>query len=125
MRFLFVTGNYKPAVNSGGPVNSVSALAEQLVRLGHSVTVLALNEDDGEPMRVPLRCATKLEGVEVIYFETRLGPADRFLGAFMRVKRWEAAAFEWLDLNLKEYDWVHLQIGLLQPAGWLTKRCAA
>lgn len=125
MRFLFVTGNYKPAVNSGGPVNSVSALAETLVYLGHTVTVIALNEDAGMPMAVPLRSATCVEGVEVIYFEAGHTVIDQFRAALSRVRPWEAAAFEWLDSHIKEFDFVHLHLGLLQPANWLAKRCQA
>lgn len=123
MRFLFITGNYKPAISSGGPVNSVSNLAEELVRLGHSVTVMALNEDDGVPMTVPLRSVVAIEGVEVIYFPAGQRLTDRIRATLSRVRVWELAAFNWLKLHLAEYDFVHLQIGLLQPANWLAKQC--
>jgi glycosyltransferase involved in cell wall biosynthesis len=123
MRFLFVTGSYKPAVNSGGPVNTVSTLAERLVSFGHYVTVVALNEDDGLAMDVPLRCSTQVEGVEVIYFETKRKSFDNLYARFSRVKRWEASVYDWFDMHLSEYDWVHLHLGLLQPARWLAKRC--
>lgn len=123
MRFLFVTGSYKPAVNSGGPVNTVSALAEHLVRFGHSVTIVALNEDDGVAMDVPLRQSALVEAVEVVYFETRQTKLDCLRAKFIQVQRWETGAYTWFDEHLKEYDWVHLHLGLLHPARWLAERC--
>ncbi|MDQ8209154.1 glycosyltransferase [Coraliomargarita sp. SDUM461003] len=42
MHFLFNTGFYKPSTHTGGPIYSVSALAESLVKRGHCVTVAAV-----------------------------------------------------------------------------------
>ena len=39
MRILFAVHGYKPAWRVGGPILSVSWLAEALVRRGHEVTV--------------------------------------------------------------------------------------
>jgi len=39
MNFLFNTSAYKPAFKQGGPLHSVSALAEEIVRRGHQVWV--------------------------------------------------------------------------------------
>jgi len=121
VRFLFITGNYKPAVNSGGPVNSVSSLAECLVRQGHSVTVLALNEDDGQSMDCPLDKPVRIEGVEVWYFQARAPLWRRVRARVSGIRRWEPAAFKWLTQHVPEFDVVHLQVGLLQPARAIAK----
>jgi len=123
VRFLFITGNYKPAVNSGGPVNSVSALAEALVGLGHSVTVIALNEDDSRPMNVAVRTVVPVDGVSVIYFERARSYLEKIRQRFTSVARWEAAFFEWCSKQIPSYDCVHLQIGLLQPSHWVARFC--
>lgn len=123
MRCLFITGNYKPAVNSGGPVHSVSSLAGALVQKGHSVTVLALNEDDGVRMEVPLHEVTDVNGVTVIYFARSHALYDSIRRRFTQVARWESAFFEWCREHIVSFDWVHLQIGLLHPARWITQFC--
>jgi glycosyltransferase involved in cell wall biosynthesis len=123
MRFLFITGNYKPAINSGGPVNSVSSLAEGLVRRGHEVTVLALNEDAGRPMEVPLRENVAVDGVSVFYFERRQSCCDKVLQRFTEVARWEPAFFKWCRAHLVSFDCAHIQVGLLSPSGWLARFC--
>ncbi|MCX6924754.1 MAG: glycosyltransferase [Verrucomicrobia bacterium] len=68
MRFLFNTVYYKPARGGGGPIYSVSALAEELVRRGHEVTVVASDLDI--PGRLDVRCDLEyeVEGVRVRYF---------------------------------------------------------
>ena len=123
MRCLFITGNYKPAVNSGGPVHSVSSLAGALVQKGHSVTVLALNEDDGVRMEVPLHEVTDVNGVTVIYFARSHALYDSIRRRFTQVARWESAFFEWCREHIVSFDWVHLHIGLLQPARWVSRFC--
>lgn len=104
-------------------MNSVSSLAEALVRKGHSVTVLALNEDDGQPMDVRLHEVVDVEGVSVIYFQRRDSLLEGLRNSMTQACRWEPAFFEWCRAHLAAFDWVHLQIGLLQPARWIAKSC--
>ncbi len=69
LNIVFATHGYKPAYRLGGPIISVSSLAESLVQLGHRVTVITTNSnldvdlecDSGEPVDV--------EGVSVLYFK--------------------------------------------------------
>ena len=68
LRILFTVHGYKPAYRIGGPILSVSALAEALVRKGHSVTVFTTNCNMSEDVDVPVDCPQLVEGVEVWYF---------------------------------------------------------
>jgi glycosyltransferase involved in cell wall biosynthesis len=68
LRILFTLHGYKPAYRIGGPILSVSALAEALVRKGHSVTVFTTNCNMSEDVDVPVDCPQLVEGVEVWYF---------------------------------------------------------
>lgn len=68
MRILFTVLGYKPAYRFGGPVMSVSALAERLVAKGHKVIVFANNSNLGEDLDVPVNQPVDVDGVEVWYF---------------------------------------------------------
>ena len=69
MNILFTIHGYKPAYRLGGPIISVSALAEQLVKKGHRVIVFATNSNLDEDLDVPLNRPIYINGVEVWYFE--------------------------------------------------------
>lgn len=71
LRYLFNTSCYKPATKQGGPIHSVSALAEALVEKGHSVTVVAPNLDLGEKLDVSTDREHEINGVKVRFFEAR------------------------------------------------------
>jgi glycosyltransferase involved in cell wall biosynthesis len=78
MRILYAVHGYKPAFRLGGPVESVSAVAEGLVRRGHEVTVATTNSNLDQDLDVPLDQAVDVEGVTVWYFR-RDEPLRRFL----------------------------------------------
>ena len=69
MRILYTVHGYKPAFRLGGPIESVSSVAEILVRRGHSVTVLTTNSNLDQDLEVPLDQAVDADGVEVWYFQ--------------------------------------------------------
>ncbi|MFT3867306.1 MAG: glycosyltransferase [Nibricoccus sp.] len=71
MRFLFNTVYYKPAKGGGGPLLSVSFLAEELVRRGHQVTVAASDLDIPGRIDVDFNKTNKVNGVDVRYFRAR------------------------------------------------------
>lgn len=71
MRILYSVHAYKPAYRVGGPIMSVSAKAEHLVRKGHRVTVFTTNSNQDEDLDVPLNQPVDVEGVEVWYFQRR------------------------------------------------------
>lgn len=77
LRILFAVHGYKPAYRVGGPILSVSALAERLVRRGHEVSVFTSNSNLDEDLDVPIGQPVDVEGVQVRYF-----------GREEHVKRW-------------------------------------
>lgn len=68
MKILFGVHSYKPAYNVGGPIHSVSALAEGLVARGHAVTVFTSNWNLTERLAVDTSVPHWINGVEVRYF---------------------------------------------------------
>ena len=68
MNILHVTPGYKPAYRLGGPIASVSAIAERLVRMGHDVTVVTTNANLDENIDVPFGVPVDVDGVRVFYF---------------------------------------------------------
>jgi glycosyltransferase involved in cell wall biosynthesis len=78
MRIVFTAPGYKPAWRIGGPVASVSALAEGLVRRGDEVLVLTSNSNLDEDLDVPIDRPVELDGVRVIYLR-RSQPLKKLL----------------------------------------------
>lgn len=71
LKILFVSHGYKPAHRIGGPIISISALAEGLVQKGHSVTVFTTNSNMSEDLDVPVDCLQSVDGVDVWYFRRK------------------------------------------------------
>ncbi len=78
MHILFAVPGYKPAYRIGGPIVSVSAKAETLVKKGHRVTVFTTNSNLTEDLDVPTDQAIDVNGVEVWYFK-REEPIQKYL----------------------------------------------
>lgn len=68
MHVLYVVHGYKPAYRLGGPVHSVSSLAESLVQKGHKVTVFATNCNLDQDLDIATDQPLQVDGVEVWYF---------------------------------------------------------
>ena len=68
MRILFCYPSYKPAYRAGGPVQSISGMAESLVRRGHEVIVCTTNSNFDEDLEVPVDVEVRVDGVKVWYF---------------------------------------------------------
>ena len=84
MRIVFAVHGYKPAWRVGGPIVSVSAVAERLVRRGHDVTVVTSNSNLDEDLDVLTDTETNVDGVKVYYYEhdewlKRLAPGVSYL----------------------------------------------
>ena len=69
MKILYAVHGYKPAYRLGGPIHTVSAVAERLVRRGHEVIVFTTNSNLDEDLDVPTDQAIDVEGVQVWYFK--------------------------------------------------------
>lgn len=70
MKILYAVHGYKPAYRIGGPILSVSAAAEALVRKGHEVTVITTNSNLDVELDVPTGRPVDVDGVRVWYFRT-------------------------------------------------------
>jgi len=126
MNFLFNASCYKPAFKQGGPIYSVSALAEGLIRRGHEVTVLTPDLDLFEKMDVPLDRNVEIEGVQVRFFKTKPALLQRTrLPYFSRagVYAHGPEVAEWLQRVGKSIDVFHSQISFL-PTNSLVSRYA-
>lgn len=128
LRFLFITGNYKPAVKGGGPVETVSALAESLVKDGHEVSVVCLNLDDDMPLDVPLESSVSVEGVNVYYFPSRKTVFSMFPLLGLQVnsfRRWSKSFNQWFREKLDGFDVIHLHLGFLSVAPFVSSLVGA
>lgn len=70
MRILFVVHAYKPAWRVGGPIHSVSALAEHLVGLGIEVHVYTSDSNLDQKLDITSNVPLVVNGVFVTYFRT-------------------------------------------------------
>lgn len=68
MRIIYAAPAYKPAWRVGGPVRSVSAAAESLVKRGHEVFVFTTNSNLDSDLDVPTDRFVDVQGVQVRYF---------------------------------------------------------
>ena len=68
MRIVFAVHGYKPAWRIGGPIISVSSVAERLVQRGHEVNVVTSTSNQDELLDVPVDQEVDVEGVKVYYF---------------------------------------------------------
>lgn len=129
MRILFATHGYKPAYRLGGPIVSVSSLAEQLVRKGHEVTVFATNGNLDEDLQVETDRPVGIAGVEVWYFR-REEPLRRWFGGVPYLSK-SAGVFyapqmaTELERRVPGIDVVHTHIPFIYPswaAAWAARR---
>lgn len=120
MKILYAGTGYKPAYRLGGPIVSVSATAEMLVRKGHDVTVVATTANNEEDLNVPVGVPVDVEGVTVWYFRRReplqkLLPFVPYLSrsiGFMYAPEMRAA----LDRLVPLADLVHTQGPFVYPS---------
>jgi glycosyltransferase involved in cell wall biosynthesis len=68
MHILFAVHGYKPAYRFGGPIWSVSAIAEELAARGHRVSVFTTNSNLDQTLDVPVDQPIEVNGVTVWYF---------------------------------------------------------
>src|SRR5206468_4081368 len=69
LRILFTVHGYKPAWRIGGPIISVSSMAEALARRGHEVIIFTSNSNLDRDLDVPTNRPIDVDGVQVWYFE--------------------------------------------------------
>ena len=119
MRVLYAVHGYKPAYRIGGPILSVSAVAERLVRRGHEVIVFTSNSNIDQIIDVPLDRPVDVDGVRVWYFPTE-NFFRRFLPQFSYMARsmgflYSRAMRRRLEEIVPAVDLVHTHIPFIYP----------
>jgi len=129
MKILYAVHGYKPAYRLGGPIHTVSAVAEGLVRLGHEVIVFTTNSNLDEDLDVPTDQPIDVEGVQVWYFKhdeaiKRWLPFIPYLAKSIGFLYAPAMRAQ-LDRILPTVDVVHTQMPYVYPtyaSGWAAIR---
>ncbi|WP_119080311.1 XrtY-associated glycosyltransferase XYAG1 [Chitinophaga alhagiae] len=98
MNILFIVPSYKPAYIYGGPIVSVSRLAESLVQLGHSVTVYTTTANGAAELDVPVNKPVMVDGVRVKYFK-RITKDHTHISPALWKETWA---------TVRQYDTVHI-----------------
>jgi glycosyltransferase involved in cell wall biosynthesis len=119
MHILYVTYGYKPAYRLGGPIWSLSALAEGMVARGHEVTVFTSNGNGEEDLDVPTDRPVCVDGVTVRYFR-RLEPFKRYLPAVKYLSQsigymYTPDLLPALRPMIRSIDIVHTQMPFVYP----------
>lgn len=105
MNILLYAPNYYPATRYGGPVRSSHGLATGLAELGHEVDVVTTNVDGACTLDVPTGVTVKMDGVNVLYFDT----------AFPKRIYNSPDMFAYVSNNISRYDVVHTNGVFLRP----------
>jgi glycosyltransferase involved in cell wall biosynthesis len=119
MKILYAVTGYKPAYRLGGPIHTVSAAAEKLVRKGHEVIVFATNSNLDEDLDVPTNQAIDVDGVQVWYFK-REEPLQKWLPFVSYLSKsmgflYAPAMRAQLERLLPSVDVVHTQNPFVYP----------
>src|SRR5438477_5082015 len=120
MKILYAVHGYKPAYRIGGPILSVSAVAERLVQRGHHVDVVTSNANVGETIDVPIDQPVDVAGVKVWYFRSE-NVFRRFLPKFSYMSQsigflYSPAMRPRLNRLAAEADLVHTHMPFIYPS---------
>lgn len=119
MRVLFAVHGYKPAWRVGGPILSVSLLAEALVRRGHEVIVFTSDSNLDQTLDVPTERPVDVDGVQVRYYR-RWQPLRRFFPGVTYLSKsigflYSPHMAEALDRVVPSVDVVHTHLPFNYP----------
>ena len=98
MKILQISASYKPAYIYGGPIMSVSMLAEQLSKQDAEVTVFTTTANGLNELPVTTNQPVVIDGVTVIYFK-RITKDHTHLSPALLKNVWQKA---------RDYDVVHI-----------------
>ena len=111
MHVVMMTAGYKPAYKIGGPIQSVSAVAERLVKMGHRVSVLCTTNNMDEDLLVSTGQATDVDGVSVYYCSYSKTGLCRGIPSLLHSKQMKAVAEELCPTA----DVLHSQMPFIYP----------
>jgi glycosyltransferase involved in cell wall biosynthesis len=112
VKILFVIPTYKPAYIYGGTTVVTAKLAEELAKMGHSVTVYTTSANGDEELPVDTTRDVDVDGVTVRYFR-RLTKGRTFASP---------ALWRQMDRTVREFDVVHIHSWwnlLIIVAAWI------
>lgn len=112
MRILHIAPSYKPAYQYGGPIISLSRLAEEQAKAGAEVWVLATTANGSEELDVPLGVPQMLDGVRVRYFRRWTGDHGHFSPALLWAVWREAPQFQVVHLH-SWWNWIAFGVASL------------
>jgi len=98
VKILQISASYKPAYVYGGPIMSVSMLAEQLAKAGESVQVLTTTANGIDELPVEIGKPIVIDGVNVAYFARLTKDHTQFSPALL-VHLWKKS---------KSFDVIHI-----------------
>jgi len=98
LKILQISASYKPAYVYGGPIMSVSMLAEQLVIAGESVDVFTTTANGKEELPVVVGKSIMVDGVNTTYFHRVTKDHTQFSPDLL-THVWK---------NAKDYDVIHV-----------------
>ena len=119
MKILYAVLGYKPAYRVGGPIHTVSAAAERLVRKGHEVVVFTTNSNLDEDLDVPTNQPIDVDGVQVWYFKHE-EPIQKWLPFIPYLSKsigflYAPAMRAQLDRTVPSVDVVHTHMPFVYP----------
>lgn len=129
MKILFIVPSYKPAYVYGGPIVVVALLAEQLVKMGHAVSVYTTTANGKTELDVQPGSDVLVDGVKVTYFKRVTGDhthasPDLWKHLGKTVKQFDAVHIHsWWNLLVIGAAWVCRRNGIkpiLSPHGMLS-----
>jgi len=107
MRILHITPSYKPAYGYGGPIISISRMAEEQAKAGAEVWVLTTTAHGAEELAVPINKPQDVDGVQVRYFKRWTGDHGHFSPALLWAVWREARQFSVVHVH-SWWNWVAL-----------------
>jgi len=105
MRILHIVPSYKPAYGYGGPIISVSRLAEELVRYGTEAQVFTTTANGVDELPVPAGVPQVVDGVQVRYFQRWTGDHGHFSPALLWMLWRSARQFQIVHIH-SWWNWV-------------------
>jgi glycosyltransferase involved in cell wall biosynthesis len=119
LNILFVCPGYKPAYRHGGPVVSISSLAERLANKGHRVRVFTTNSNIDQDLDILTDQPLCVDGVEVWYFQRTDFIRDHlsFIPYLSRSMGWHYSPRMKYELEriVPQVDLVHTQMPFVFP----------
>lgn len=119
MRILYAALGYKPAYRLGGPVQTLEATAERLVKRGHEVIVFTTNSNLDEDLDVSTNQPIYINGVQVWYF-SRKEPFKKLFPFIPYLSKsvgflYSPLMKKYLDIIVPTVDIVHIQMPFIYP----------